>query len=301
MSAVEDEVVVLVKEAVNVKFAFVAGVFLLIYDTAINFADEVNLIWLKRWSINKVMYIITRYCAFVDAFFILWYFFRSTLTPESCRNVYEVMMWTMTFGMIMAELVLIVRTYVLWGRGIRVLIYLSVIEAVAISVDVFELDQSLKSTTFVPSPSPGGVPCVPTLGINRMFIVYCIIMGVDLNLLCLTLYKGLYQWRRNSLPLIHILYRDGIVYLVALFLTSTANAVVIFKLFDSPYYYILFEPQRVLHAILASRLIINLREAATVGETHSLVSKSFRAARAGEDSTDFTSGIYTDGRSIEEE
>jgi len=297
MLAIDDEVVPLLTQAVRVKFSFVAGAFLVIYDTVINFTDEVNFIWLKPWSFGKVLYIITRYCAFVDVFSIFWYFFRSTLTPESCRSGYEVMMWSSTFGIIVSELVLIIRTYTIWGRGTLVLIYLSITELAAITVAVFELDMSLKSTTFIPSPSPGVVACVPTLGDNRVFVTYCVVMGVDLNLLCLTLYKGLSQWRRNSEPLIHILYRDGVFYLVALFLISMADAIVVFKLFNSPYYYILFEPQRVLHGIIASRIVLNLRKAMDVTEVQTTVSKSFRDVFA--ESMIFASVSSSGGRSME--
>jgi len=103
MSAVDGYLIPLLTQAVSVKFSFIAGVFLLIYDTVINFTDEVNFIWLKRWSVVKVLYIITRYCAFVDASLIIWYYFRSTLSPEACRSVYEIVMWTYTFGINVAD------------------------------------------------------------------------------------------------------------------------------------------------------------------------------------------------------
>jgi len=121
-------------------------------------------------------------------------------------------MWLYILGTTVSEVVLILRTYAIWDRSILVLVYLSTLKAVALVVIAIQLDQSVKFTTFTQSPSPGLVPCVPTLGNNRMFVVYCLIMGVDLNLVCLMLLRGLSQWRRNSIPLIHILYRDGIVY-----------------------------------------------------------------------------------------
>jgi len=194
--------------------------------------------------------------------------------------------------------ILILRTYVIWDRNVIVLIYLSAMQAISIAVIIFQLDQSLKSLIFIPSPSPAVVPCVPMLGINRMFSVYLVVMGVDLNLLCMTFYRGLSQWQRDSVPLIHTLYRDGIYYFVALFALSLANAIVIFKLFDSPYYYIMSEEQRVLHAILAARLIINLRKEVDVTEVETTPLKSFRDVFTG--SIQFASGLFSGGRSTEE-
>jgi len=276
MLAIDGEVIDLLTQAVSVKFSFVAGVFLLIYDTVINFTDEVNVIWLKRWSLGKVLYLLTRYSTFFDAFFVIWYNFGSTLTPESCRSVYEVAMWLGALGTTISEVVLILRTYAIWDRSIFVLIYLSIFKAVAFVVVAIELDHSLKFTTFTQSPLPSLVPCIPILGNNRMFVVYCLIMGVDLNLLCFMLYRGLSQWQRNSIPLIHILYRDGVLFFLALFSINLANAIVFVKLFDSPYYYILFEPQRVLYGILSARVIFNLRKATDVTEVQTADRKSSR-------------------------
>jgi len=289
----------LLTQAANGKFSFIAGAFLLIYDTVMNFSYEVNFVWLKRWSFGKVLYIITRYSAFVDVFFIFWYFFRSTLTQESCHRVYEIMTWSMTFGVIVANLVLDIRTSAMWGQSTLVVIYLSIIELTAIVVAVFELDQSLKTTTFVPSPSPDIVPCIAILGDNRVFVVCCIIMGIDLNRLLLTLYRGLSQWRRNSVPLIHTLYRDGVVYLVVLVSVSMANAIVIFKFFNSPYYYILVQPQRFLHGILASRISLNLRKAMDVTEVQTSGSKMFRDALAELGNMVFIPGSFSGGPSME--
>jgi len=101
------------------------------------------------------------------------------------------------------------------------------------------------------------------------------------------------------MPLIRILYRDGIIYFLALFSISLANAVVIFKLFNSPYYYVLFEPQRILHGILASRVIINLRKAMDVTEVATL-SKSFRDILADTENMEFASESFSGGRSMEE-
>ncbi len=35
-------------------------------------SDEVNMIWLQRWSVGKVLYILTRYWGILDGILILW-------------------------------------------------------------------------------------------------------------------------------------------------------------------------------------------------------------------------------------
>ncbi len=43
-----------------------------LYDTLINLSGEIALIWLQRWSIGKILYIVTRYSSFLDAGLLLW-------------------------------------------------------------------------------------------------------------------------------------------------------------------------------------------------------------------------------------
>jgi len=295
------EVIHLLSQAVNVKLSFVAGVVLLMYDTVVNFTDEVNLIWLQPWSVGKVMYLLTRYCGFFEAFWILWYSFDTNLTPDSCRKVYQIAVWSMTFGIIVCQVVLIIRTYAIWERRITILLYLCSIQAVAIIIISFELNQSNQSVIFVPSPSPTTVPCVPTLSNNKLFVVYCCVMGLELNILCLSLVKGLSQWRRDSMPLVRTLYRDGVVYFAVLFTISMTNVIFITTTFYSPYYYLLAEPQRVFHSVLAARLIINLRK--SVATMSSEDGSSIFAKGFGEiftESIDFVNGVNSGGQCNEE-
>jgi len=121
-----------------------------------------------------------------------------------------------------------------------------------------------------PSPLPTMVPCVPSLRNNRLLIVFSLVLGIELNILCVSAVKGVTQWRRESIPLVQALYRDGLIYFVVLFSTSLINVIFIAKMFDSPYFYLLADLQSVLHSVLTSRLIINLRKAAVVDDVSTI-------------------------------
>jgi len=224
------------------------------------------MIWFQRWSVGKVLYILTRYWGLLDGILLLWYDFYARLTPDSCRIVYIAASCSVNFGIIMCSVVLILRTYAIWGKNIYVLIYLASFQFVSVLVIIFALRQSAKSTTFMPLGLPTIVACVPKMANDKVLVIFCFHMGFELNVLCLSLFKWIPQWREGSSTLlIRTLYRDGIIYFAVLFSISLANAILVIKLFNSPYYYILMEPQRALHSILTSRLIINVREAAMTG------------------------------------
>ncbi|KLO09662.1 hypothetical protein SCHPADRAFT_943474 [Schizopora paradoxa] len=259
MSATETESLILniLSQAVTVKYTFVSAVILLLYDTIINIPDEINFIWKQRWSVGKVLYIFTRYSCFFDAAVVLWYSFSASLSSESCRVLYEMSNWSMTVGVIMCQVVFIIRTYAILGKNNLLLAYLSAVEVTAVVASIIELNQSNRSVIFVASPSQAIVPCVPILGNNKLFICFSIVMIVELNILCLSLIKGFSQWKRESTPLVHTLYCDGVVYFAVLFSISLMNLIFVLKTFNTPYFYIVAEPQRVFHSVLASRVIIN--------------------------------------------
>jgi len=76
------EIIHALSQAFNVKYTTVSAVFLLFYDTAIGFSDEIKLIWLQRWSFGKVLYIIARYGCFIDVAIALLYNFSPALSPK---------------------------------------------------------------------------------------------------------------------------------------------------------------------------------------------------------------------------
>jgi len=273
-SAAIDSLVLLFSQAVNVKFTFVAAITLQLYDIAINLADETTLIWRQRWSVGKVLYLLTRYTALFDAVILLWYNFYPGHAVDTCRLSYTIAFWSMVIGIICSEVVLILRTYAIWGQNLIVLVYLGSLQVVIIILSIRFNYEAVKSITFVSSPLPAIVSCLPISGNGKMSIAYCCVMVAEINVLVLSLYKGLSQWKRDSTPLVHTLYRDGVLYFAVLFSITVANAVIIIKMYNTPYYYILTEMQRVLHSILASHLIMNVRRvaaAATAGSHHEYI------------------------------
>jgi len=243
------------------------------YDTVINLSDEIDTIWLQHWSMGKIMYIVSRYTGFLDAGFLLWYSFPTSLTTESCRNSFDTSVWSITIGISICHVVLVIRTFALWERNIIVLAYVCLIEIVGFVSKIIVLDQALKSAIFIPSPSPTVAPCIYSLQVDKIFVNYFIDMAFELNILFLSLYKGVHQWRRNLTPVIRTLYRDGFICFTILFFISLANTIVTIKMPRSPYASVLIGPSRFFHSILASRVILNLRKADVVtGNETSMIS-----------------------------
>ncbi|KLO08322.1 hypothetical protein SCHPADRAFT_1001026 [Schizopora paradoxa] len=269
----------LVAQGVDVKYSFLVAVVILFHDTVILFEDEVNFIWSKRWTIGKVLYIVIRYLAFVDASLILFYSFASAHSPEACDLLYNVTMWFMTAGTIFGQVVLLVRTYAIWDQRRTVGICLVLFHCGTIIAGAFFLNDSAAALKFVPSPAPGVVPCIPlpnrssagafldplSWGKNIRYLTSTTFENIERKLtdiLLLTLIKARMQWTKHATPIMHTLYRDGILYCVILLLVSLANVILMRSVNDAPYFYMLTEPLRVLHAVFTTRIILNVRMAA---------------------------------------
>ncbi|KLO05380.1 hypothetical protein SCHPADRAFT_896311 [Schizopora paradoxa] len=247
-------------QVVRVKYMFyslisyhlVSAAILLVYDSIITMSDEMHLIWRQRWSFGKLLYVIARYSSYIDEAIVLY--------------------WTMVLGINICHVVLVVRAYAIWERNNLVLAYLCVSQLGALLICILEVYYSNKAiirvslnllsgnVTVEPALSMTSASCLPILSEDKLFIVFCVAIVVELNFLCLLLAKGIFHWRQISTPLAHTLYRDGIQRELS---TPLIPVKLKFKS-QTPYFFIVTEHQRVLHSILTSRVILNVRKAATI-------------------------------------
>ncbi|KLO07756.1 hypothetical protein SCHPADRAFT_634829 [Schizopora paradoxa] len=250
------------QEASVVNYVNVCAVTLLFYDTLINIEDEVNCIWRQKWSLTKYVYIASKYLAFVDSGLTLDILFRRGQSPEECFHKYTAITYVLIIGMVLAEIILLLRTWAIWALSRWILIYLVVIDSAFTIYGLSKLHHSLGGFQFArESPLPSLRPCFPEflLHTNGIYIDYVCIMLAECNILALTLWRGIVQWRGCDNTLINIFYRDGIMYFVCLFVISGVNVLLYTTQNRTMDWMLLVEPQRIAHAILAARLVLNVR------------------------------------------
>jgi len=250
------------QEALNVNYVNLCAVTLLVYDTLINVEDEVKYIWCQKWSPVKSIYIASKYLAFVDGALVINILLRPGQSPDECMHYYTVMTYVLIAGMALSEVILLLRTWAIWALSRYVLVYLIVIDLAFTIVGFSRLHHSLGGFEFASSsPLPTIRPCFPEflLSSNGIYIDYVCIMVAECNVLALTLWRGYMQWRGSDNTLINILYRDGIMYFACLFVISGVNVLFYTLQNRTLYWMLLVEPQRIAHAILAARLVLNVR------------------------------------------
>jgi len=163
------------------------------------------------------------------------------------------------------ETILTLRTSAIWGNNRKLTIALFVFLAACIAPAIYAGESFLESTVLGPSPDPSTLTGCITVGANKLlWIPYMSITVFESVIFALTLYRAKRQialkWTSSSL--LSTIYRDGILFYAYLFVTSLVN-IIVFNVAKGQTSTAFISFHRVLHAIFTSRLIMNMRNAAT--------------------------------------
>jgi len=225
-------------------------------------------IWKSPWSLGKCLYIASRYFAFADVYVHLQMSFDSGWTPKDCLATSRYIPWFSVIGAVIAEAILIARTFAIYERSYKILTYLVCLRLGTLIPTLKLINDYNRGLKFVESPAPGFSPCVSS-GDDpaKIWLAYLFIAILDCNIVALTIWKAGSQWKSGltGRRLISTLYRDGVAYFMVLCLVSIANVVLLNVQHNMLYFDFLVLFQRVVQAILSSRIIINIRKA--VGAT----------------------------------
>jgi len=221
----------------------------------------VKLIWPSRFNLIKFLFFLTRYLPFFDVSLVLYYQLKPFITVNQCKVTYFPAGWCIVIGIATAEIILVVRTWAIWGRTRKMGLILAAACLVAIVPVLYVENVFLKSLVFSPYPNRATPGCLLTAGSPIIAISFVIIIVFETFLLILTLIKGIQHYRvAGSRGFVTVLYRDGILFYFYLLGFSIVNLIVIIAaprdLAD-----ILATLQRVLHSSLSARVLMNLREA----------------------------------------
>jgi len=235
----------------------------LLYDHMLTLGQEVELIWPTPWNLGKVLFFATAYLPFIDGA-ILTYFHAvpPPISADVCATLYKISGWMIMWGVVIAELVLVFRTWAIWGQNSKVLVgVLLLLALLSIPTGIFATYNGLLHVQFGPSPRPDLESCWMMNDPDKiLFLDYLMIVIFESIILGLTVYKGIQHFRHSRSNLVMTLYKDGVLYYSYLIVFSLVNVGVLVAA-PKPGPSLIFM-QRVLHSILTARILLNLREAA---------------------------------------
>ncbi|KAF9448157.1 hypothetical protein P691DRAFT_801270 [Macrolepiota fuliginosa MF-IS2] len=228
-------------------------------DWLLTFELEVSLIWKARWNTSKILYLLARYLPFIDTSVVMYHQFGNALPVTVCKITYEYAAWMFIVGMACAELILTLRTWAVWEKDKRLTYGLPVLFGATWMTGFFIMGFYLRSTIHQASPVPQVLGCIVRDTSAILSACYILLMAYDACILFLMIIRGISVFRSGGdSRFMRVVYRDGIIYYIYLFGLSLFNTVVILKL-PSDYVNLLVMVERVMHSVLACRVILHIR------------------------------------------
>ncbi|KLO19549.1 hypothetical protein SCHPADRAFT_66615 [Schizopora paradoxa] len=266
------------------KYFIISAEAVLFYDYFVMLPAEIEHIWMSKWGVGNVLYMLTRYLAFLESSLMVNYkrtpwplvlrphtdsishsdafntgFGFSVNSQTICERVYRAGCWVNLAGIIVACNILYLRTAAIWGWSRRAMCCVAITNMIIVPTAIYGIQSYLNSMNYLPSPVPGIFPCNVEFSKSELYLDFIEVLVIESGVLFLTVYKRNTAWPENQTPLLRTLYWDAVLFFGCLCTVSIANLV----LFTTPglneYYQLLVQFQSAMHSITTSRIILHLR------------------------------------------
>lgn len=203
-----------IRELQNVqlaKFVVVATLCLLIYDYFLTVDEEFQLVWPSRWGVPKTLFFLNRYLAFIDPAMLLVVLVVGG-GSEFCVKGFQILAGFSSFGFIIAQIILMMRAWAIWERGILITAILALMVVACVGVDIMVLKRYLSGITFIPSPARVLKGCLLSFPTRIVYVDFILVMFSETVMLVLLSLKAIKHFKHSRSTLMVTMYRDGIFY-----------------------------------------------------------------------------------------
>ncbi|EMD38016.1 hypothetical protein CERSUDRAFT_113129 [Gelatoporia subvermispora B] len=245
-----------------IRSGVVAALAVTVYEYMITLDDEISLVWPSKWSSTKVLYLLNRYSPFLDTALTL-HLVSAVTDPATCARQYTILPYLVTVGMGFSQGVLVIRTYALWSCNKYILaLHMSIntglfVGALRILVHI------MANLRYADAAVMRYEACMPTIETQPVWRNYVLNMASEFVVIVLTIIRWFMPafYGRTGSPMLRTLYRDGILFYLAMLAMSVLNVCLI--LASPPAVSPMVEmPLRVIYSTLCSRVLLNLRKTA---------------------------------------
>ncbi|EJD34772.1 hypothetical protein AURDEDRAFT_176167 [Auricularia subglabra TFB-10046 SS5] len=197
---------------------------LFFYDHVLTLSAEIDLVWRSKWSVGKALFLVERYMKWAELGVMFYYDWINSSVPD-CLPIYSYTMYSLLLGVVIADVILILRTWALWDTSRLVIILLSVLLCAITAANYYFVAYYLRTLNFFPldkvDPRAASIFdnkfCLATKLSNRFAIIWVSIAAFELVIFIMTAIKGFGHFRQQSSSLISAIYRDSMLYFVSIF------------------------------------------------------------------------------------
>ncbi|SJL06696.1 uncharacterized protein ARMOST_10038 [Armillaria ostoyae] len=229
--------------------SLVASCMLLVYDWACTLDQEADYVWSHPLSFRAMLFFMNRYMPFVDAFISMSLAFTQN-SPEKCVKHFKVVTWFTVAGILLCEVILMLRTWAIWERKRSVMIGFIILILVAAVPSFVFTDLELNSLVY----RKVNTGCSRIHASPIIIGAYLLLLFCETVIAVLMVIKAIQHLRPPYSPWVAKLYRDGLLFYLYLLILSLANVLVPICVPALSNW--LATPQRVFHSIFCTRILL---------------------------------------------
>ncbi|KAF7775840.1 hypothetical protein Agabi119p4_4233 [Agaricus bisporus var. burnettii] len=245
----------------NNGYTNLASLTVLLFDWFLTFPLEVSLVWKRQWNTITVFFIITRYLPFVLFPINTRYVFSYDLTASKCRSLYNAIGIVYYLGIIFAQSILTIRTWVIWKRG-KFMAYSLFGAYISTAIVLLTLlSFHLKLTVHEAGLSAFSIACNANNDKSSKYLVaaFIVLAGFETVMLLLLVTRAVSDYRFVGYShFLKTIYGDGLSFYIYLFGLAIVNIVLIFRIPD--YMTVLVILEGVFYSIFSCRVILHIRQ-----------------------------------------
>ncbi|KAJ7723499.1 hypothetical protein DFH07DRAFT_855760 [Mycena maculata] len=264
MSAIE------IQQQVNSNYYFnLISFTLLFYDYFLTLDWEVSRYWGSAWNVPNALFYLNRYGTLFGTIPVVFqYFWTTESTPHKlaiCAGLHSYHQYFAVVTQIVIGVMLILRTYALYDRNRRILVFMVCIAAAVIGVGLWAVLSGPGAKTNeddeVLALYIGCSSSVSSSETLNLAAAWGGMVVFDCMIFILTLYRALSRRRLSSQDLLTVLLRDGSIYFGVMVMSNLGN-ILTFALAGPYTRGIPTTFANVMSSIMISRLMLNLRDPA---------------------------------------
>ncbi|KAJ7465595.1 hypothetical protein FB451DRAFT_1402619 [Mycena latifolia] len=171
-------------ETILVPYTLCACATILVYDWMCTLDQEISYVWSGPRSMGTLLFVLNRYLPFIDTK-------MTRIPPEDCLTRNKIVGWLTVLGILISEVILMLRTYAIWERRRGVLTSLSILGACTLITTTVICQLELASLEYVPTD---GLGCKLARASSVVIFAYLMFIISETTIVVMTVIKAYRDW-----------------------------------------------------------------------------------------------------------